>query len=597
MKNIDKINNCFKEIFYDEIQEGNNIDENVKKLIFFNSINHYENQKSFQELHDEIQHENKKLFFSISKPIDNDGDTAFFSFLYYPEKAGTKLTTKDIKEILQSSSKAIMETEEYIDSDNIDITLYTNAASSSKSFKKEANDYAADFISKKSNINIKTEKEMFEMYENLRNKETCVDAFEFHIDKTGNVLKCPENNAIESIMVNLDSRSIQEIYKLKGINNGPLYYSNLRYYVKNKSIDSDLEDSIKNPNLFWLLNNGIVIICENYELTNNSTIKLYNFSFVNGGQTTHMIGNAEKLKEFYVSSKIIKVDKINDDTDDTVDKDKETDSIVEKVSIATNKQKPIKEKDLIANSANILELGRSMKGHNLVLISKRGQKISEVFKKYPYRKFQIDDLLQIMSSFALQLPGTTKSQKSKLWKEPLLSRIYESIEVKYLESLNIIYIRTQAILKELRADPALKNFWSIIKTGKFFIFAMIGFFIKFKDNKQQLSKILEKNKNDYKEFSLQFEEIEFPDLSHLTYEDNPKVFDENLKSLISFITKLIYINNKGKDGDDETKSEFSNVSKTDKNYLLILYEIVSSINLVHREFEYIFTSLENMIKA
>ena len=62
-----------------------------------------------------------------------------------------------------------------------------------------------------------------------------------------------------SAVVNISSRSLKALYSrwqtaLPGLN--------LRYYVRNKTVDRGLEETITgNGGSFWYLNNGIVIVC------------------------------------------------------------------------------------------------------------------------------------------------------------------------------------------------------------------------------------------------------------------------------------------------------------------------------------------------
>ena len=57
---------------------------------------------------------------------------------------------------------------------------------------------------------------------------------------------------------------------------------------------------------FWFLNNGIIIACTEFE-PDGDTIKLHNFSIVNDGQTTQLIGTYKgtNTKEFYIPCKIV----------------------------------------------------------------------------------------------------------------------------------------------------------------------------------------------------------------------------------------------------------------------------------------------------
>lgn len=113
-----------------------------------------------------------------------------------------------------------------------------------------------------------------------------------YVEKDSLVLDKPDNylEYEDSIIVNISARSLQNLYNRK--RNG-LLGLNLRYHIKDNKVDNAIELTIKNePNNFWYKNNGILIICEDYEI-DGKVLKLENFSIVNGGQTTYKIGNIE----------------------------------------------------------------------------------------------------------------------------------------------------------------------------------------------------------------------------------------------------------------------------------------------------------------
>ena len=65
---------------------------------------------------------------------------------------------------------------------------------------------------------------------------------------------------------------------------------NIRHYIRSRMVDDKINETLhKNRGDFWFLNNGIVIACEDF-MIDGSKITLTNFSIVNGGQTTYLIG-------------------------------------------------------------------------------------------------------------------------------------------------------------------------------------------------------------------------------------------------------------------------------------------------------------------
>lgn len=84
-----------------------------------------------------------------------------------------------------------------------------------------------------------------------------------NIDKSRNVLEYEDG---EAAIVNVSAFSIKSLY---GMHFESLLSKNLRYHIKaGNNIDKDISKSIKNNrNDFWLKNNGITIICEDFNVS------------------------------------------------------------------------------------------------------------------------------------------------------------------------------------------------------------------------------------------------------------------------------------------------------------------------------------------
>lgn len=93
------------------------------------------------------------------------------------------------------------------------------------------------------------------------------------IDEKDNYLIYGDN----AVIVNVSAFSIKELYTTHNIN---LLAQNLRYHVSGGSIDKDIRDTIKdNPESFWLKNNGITIICDDFCIDGRE-VHLKNFSII-----------------------------------------------------------------------------------------------------------------------------------------------------------------------------------------------------------------------------------------------------------------------------------------------------------------------------
>lgn len=130
-----------------------------------------------------------------------------------------------------------------------------------------------------------------------------VESGKIIIDASNNYLEYGD----EAVIANVSAFCIKELYGTHGLN---LLARNLRYHVAGSNIDRAIKDSIKNdPYMFWFKNNGLTIICDEFDISGKQ-IKLKNFSIVNGGQTTYNLYKSKELNkdnDFYLPCKIITV--------------------------------------------------------------------------------------------------------------------------------------------------------------------------------------------------------------------------------------------------------------------------------------------------
>ena len=189
------------------------------------------------------------------------------------------------------------------------------------------------------------------------NGKMFVDFDKIKIDKAGNYLEYED-----SVIVNISALSLQDLQNRR--RNG-LLGMNLRYYVKQKVVDSGIEQTIKKePENFWYKNNGILIICDDYDI-DGTELKLYNFSVINGGQTTNRIGKLDINKDFYLQCKVVKSK--GDDNDSR-------NNFALEIAEASNSQKPIKKSDLKANTLEQLKLKENLSRYGVYYITKKGDK-------------------------------------------------------------------------------------------------------------------------------------------------------------------------------------------------------------------------------
>lgn len=219
------------------------------------------------------------------------------------------------------------------------------------------------------------------------------------IDEAGNCLKYED-----SVIVNISALSLQNLQNRR--RNG-LLGMNLRYFVKQKQVDSGIQKSIeRDSDNFWYKNNGILIVCEDYSL-DGKELKLWGFSIVNGGQTTNRIGNNDITKDFFLQCKVVKIKGVDE---------RSRDNFIHAIAEATNSQKPIKKADMKANTPEQARLHEKLLHENVYYITKKGDKYSRQFSQ-KYQVATLEQVGKLCFAGALQMPGTARSNSQRMYSD------------------------------------------------------------------------------------------------------------------------------------------------------------------------------------
>ena len=287
-------------------------------------------------------------------------------FVFYTSAPKKRIDTKKLETKFR---------EQFIDNDNIEVKILFDS-----DIKKEIHDAAT--------------------------WKPLVESDKIYIDKAGNCLRYGEEAAI----VNVSAFSIKELYTRHETN---LLSLNLRYHIVDKKrdgVDNGIKTTIdKNPELFWLKNNGLTIICDDFRIDGRE-VHLENFSVVNGGQTTYQLYKSESIykgKDFWLPCKIIKSIGEN--------KDEKTDFSLE-IAHAANAQKPITQEDLKVNAPEQMSFAKAMKAVGVFYETKRGEKVSSKEYPYAYRKTKMDEVGKLCMAAIFQMPCVSRNRK-KLFHE------------------------------------------------------------------------------------------------------------------------------------------------------------------------------------
>jgi len=360
-------------------------------------------------------------------------------------------------------------------------------------------------------------------------------------------------------IVNIKASSLKKLYnKYQGKG---LFNLNLREHIPNKGVDSGIDKTIKNePQNFWFYNNGITIACTECNIS-GYMCHLYNFSIINGAQTTSKIGTSELITEsrdFAVVCKIVVVK-----TENIL----EVDEFINRISEASNSQKPIIPRDLKANrnEQRMLQLKAKENQRPLAIEIKRGIKANNYYSVEKWQRITNEEIGQLVLACILQKPGTARSGKRNIFtSQSVYNEVFKrkmDYDTLYdLVHLSEYYKRFKVKFTNEENDP---DKIAVCRNGKFIILSIIFFILKIKRN---LIKT-------YTDPELLEDNIEGSIIKNYKEDD----FEELLYELFDFLIEII--NDIYSIKKQEMKlTSHSNFFKTDKTYQqIILHEITERI--------------------
>lgn len=286
--------------------------------------------------------------------------------------------------------------------------------------------------------------DIIEEIKEAESRRPSVASGKIDIDVANNWLEYGDMAAI----VNVSALSIKKLYAQHHTN---LLARNLRYHVSGASVDRAIEASINTDSeLFWLKNNGITIICDDFDL-DGKEVKLSNFSIVNGGQTTYKLARNKKIAEdydFYLPCKIVRV--IGDNEDEKSDFSLE-------IAKATNSQKAIKNSDLKANSPEQIRFSQAMRDVGIFYQTKRGEDIPTAYKARELHS-DIAEIGKLCLSGVFQMPCSSRNKPSTIYSPEYYDHIFSGNQQQIAkickELLYIDYYFRNIFIKKYVKDVA-----------------------------------------------------------------------------------------------------------------------------------------------
>lgn len=456
------------------------------------------------------------------------------------KKANTGTYNKKLKTNLQNALDRLPDES----AGNVEYCIFTtsdiNQNDVTNKLHAEHNLYSKDMVS------VYGVSEINSQIKELIERAKTVNEYKIEIDHPHNVLQYETDN-VSGIMVNMSSESLVRMYdKFK---DEGLFDLNIRKYIKNRTVDEGIKETLdKERDNFWFYNNGLTIACSEYVLDGNK-VKLYDFSIVNGGQTTNRIGNykGSNNDKFYLPCKIISIK--NDDQ-----------KLYSKIAEATNSQKPINPRDLKSNSPEMKMLQRWLGKEGVYLEIKRGEKK----KLKNVKSIKNDELGQLLLSFGYQQPGTARSGKRYIFQnKPLYNKLYRVNYEKDPNKKDFVLDLIKLSEDYTIIEANLKNGTTIsddekivLSNAKYVIFSLLG-----------LSYYIVNEDYSRDDLNNDISVLKSPDLVYSKFISNYKADDyqERLKSLIEMILDSLCDTYENCVARNEVTS-ISNLFKTDKKY-------------------------------
>ncbi|WP_430509735.1 AIPR family protein [Gottfriedia solisilvae] len=564
------------------ITTSNIIDNEIKSIISFlerKSINITE-EKAFEYLILQYFHFEEKvldnIYLEIKNLITNGTNDGGIDFIYYDEEedilhlAQCKYTQNiSVQAIIDEFSKIDRTVEDFRvsntgsynsmlskqlqesidrlpDSGQIIYSLYSPSIIDHQKIVRKIKNESVNFSNEM--IAIYDLEEIESKIQQVNTTINTVSKFKLQIDKAKNFLSY-ESSDSEGILVNISSSSVSSMYN-QFKDNG-LFDLNIRKYIRNKLVDEGINDSLNSDREnFWFMNNGLIIACE-YFSVDGDKVYLENFSIVNGGQTTNLIGRykGNNSREFYIPCKIVCSKKEGD-----------TSNFFTKIAETTNSQKPIKVSDLKSNTPEMIGLNNLLRNYNIDFQIKRG----ESKNNKDYIKIKNEEFGQLILSFVHQKPGTARSNKKAIFEN---NKIYTSIfKQNYIKNINkqdfIIDVinfndRFKRIFDKLKKDYNSGTEADILKNGYHILLALFGLLYRIQNNDIKNISDLQNDKSLLTETDFEYGTF----ISNYNDDD----IDDNLEELIKEL--IIIITDKYESlFDNKQVTSVSNFFKADKKY-------------------------------
>jgi len=228
---------------------------------------------------------------------------------------------------------------------------------------------------------------------------------------------------IETLVISILANSLKPIIEDK---KELILALNVRYYKGENEINTKIkkEYSKGEKSNFWILNNGINGVCEDFEILDDNSLKIKNFQIVNGGQTAKTLTRIVNDLPDNVQI-LMKLTKIKDKT--------QISRISMDIAVASNSQNAISARDLHSGDRIQTKIFKHLDEVGIFYDKKDGEwatvnkrKYKNPFGKSPmHLKIRNLDLGVAYLSFHLQIPISTVGRHKLVFSEIYYDKIFD----------------------------------------------------------------------------------------------------------------------------------------------------------------------------
>ncbi len=332
-----------------------------------------------------------------------------------------------LKKVIDEEISPIL-TPENIQANNFYITFYYIDADFIGNIKTDINALHTNYKDKNINFDIRyyNYQELEELYDDIEIPKNEVELrfVENEIFSKNLTYYDNDETELETVVTSIYANSLKPIIEDK---KELILALNVRYYKGENEINSKIkkEYSKGEKSNFWILNNGINGVCQDFKINDNNTLTIKNFQIVNGGQTAKTLTRIVNDLPDNVQI-LLRLTKVKDKT--------RTSKISMDIAVASNSQNAISARDLHSGDRIQNKIFEHLDNVGVFYDKKDGEWATVNKKKYrnPFGKSPMHlkirnlDLGVSYLSFYLQLPISTVGRHKLVFSDLYYDRIFDT---------------------------------------------------------------------------------------------------------------------------------------------------------------------------